>query len=138
MIQPGEILLLDLPLVDPPHDKFVLVLSVEPAAFFAFINSKISPFYRDRPHLSAAQVIIDAQNHSFLDYDSYVDCANPFIQEEIDLNRIESQLRKDPWRRKSHCSPTVLTLVLLALMECRSVSPRIRNAAHRGLSPLIH
>lgn len=137
MIQPGEILLLNIPLVDPPHDKFMLVLSISPKAYFVFINSRISDFIRGKTHLLQAQVIIDAHSHRFLDYDSYVDCSGPFYQGEPDLQRIHYQLQSDPWRRKGMCTPEVLNQVLAALNTTPTVSPRIRRAAQEFLRLLL-
>lgn len=137
MIRPGEILLLDLPIVDPPHDKFVLVLAVSPDAFFAFINSNISPFLAARPNMRNVQVTIDAAAHRFLNYDSYINCAEPFFRDGVDLQLIEEQLRIDPWRRKGACSTVVLEQVLDALENARTVSQHIRDAVRTALRPLI-
>lgn len=137
MISPGEILLLDIPLVDPPHDKFTLVLSVSPKAYFVFINSRISDFIRGKPDLLQAQVTIDAGSHRFLEYDSYLNCSEVFYQGEPEMERIRVQLRNDPSRHKGMCSTEVLNKVLAALNEAPTVSGRIRKAAQESLSPLL-
>lgn len=138
MIRPGEILLLDLPLVDPPHDKFVLVLAISPKAYFAFINSRITDFAQARPALRKAQVVIDAASHKFLNYDSYLDCADTFYQGETDLQRIYKQLETEPSRHKGSCSPAVLRRALSALNEAPTVSKHVFNAALESLTPLLN
>ncbi len=137
MIQSGEILLLGIPLVTPPHDKFVLVLAVSPKAYFVFINSHISDFIQAELALRQAQISIDSASHNFLDYDSFIECSQPFYQGEMDLRCIYEQLQREPWRHKGKCSSEVLKQVLVALNEARTVSERIRNATRKSLLPLL-
>jgi hypothetical protein len=134
MLKPGGILLIDCSLVDPPHDKFVVVLCLEPKPLFAFINSKIRPFIQARQSLLDAQVEIDCRNHRCLHHDSYVDCSEPFTWEAKDF---EDQLQREPYRNKGLCSRAVLIKVLEAVEAATTISSRDKVAIATALTPFI-
>lgn len=62
-----------------PKYKYVLIMSVnEIQAMALIINSQIHPFIQKHSDLLACEVLISAEEHPFLTYDSYVDCQNLF------------------------------------------------------------
>lgn len=134
MLEPGRILLIDCPLVDPPHDKFVVVLCLEPKPLFAFINSGIRPFIQARQFLLDAQVEIDCRNHRCLHHNSYIDCSEPFTWATDDF---ENQLRQQPNRNKGLCSKAVLTRILEAITAATTISQRDKAAITAALMSLV-
>lgn len=120
MLEPGELILIDCPIVNPPHDKFALVLSLKPKPLFAFINSRINEFIQKQPRLLEVQVLIDCRHHTCLNYDSYLDCSEVVTQS---LTDIEEQLRREPSRDKGRCSTKVLKAVVAAINKAHTISP---------------
>lgn len=133
MLKPGEIILVDCPLVDPPHDKFVVVLCLEPKPLFVFINSKINNFVRNRQALLNAQVTIDRQNHQFLDHDSYIDCAEPFTWSIEDF---EKQLQQETERKKRQCSESVIRRIIDAINTAPTIALRDKAAIASALNSI--
>lgn len=69
-----------------PKSKFCVLACVQPKLRFLLISSERSKYKRDHPVLSKHQVLIDAANHSFLDYDSYIDCSDPYGMDETEFH----------------------------------------------------
>lgn len=63
----------------PDKYKFIVVVCVAPTFCLGLpINSRINRFIEDRPHLLPCEASITAAEHSFLKYDSFVDCRDAF------------------------------------------------------------
>ena len=69
----------------PPKDKFVAIVCKDSKLMGFFINSNIRPYVQKKPDLFACQAVIEASNHKFLKYDSYVDCSNLIEFEDAQL-----------------------------------------------------
>lgn len=97
---------------EPPKDKYVVVVYKEQdCAYGFFINSRISNFIQQRPHLHDCIAQIAQKEHQFLRYDSYVDCRQIFAYPE--------------WRFTTTLGPVgqhAKQAILLALRDC-SVLP---------------
>lgn len=65
-----------------PHDKYFILVAKQPKRFF-FINSAIHPFIARNPQLTAQQVEVPADDHTFLSDDSYADCCYTIDTSEI-------------------------------------------------------
>jgi hypothetical protein len=76
----------------PPKDKLVVIACVSVKCMGFFINTDISNFVKNRPHLSECQVVIKASDHKCLKYDSYVDCANIYAFEDAELSDIRDSV----------------------------------------------
>ncbi len=78
IIEPGSIFIGPMEGVD--HDKFYIIAGVSGDKYCicsVVINSRINQFIQKRPRLLARQVLILKENYTFLDHDSYINCANP-------------------------------------------------------------
>jgi len=61
----------------PPKNKYVLIACLEDInAWCFFINSEVNQFIKKRPALYPCMVPIKAAEHSFLRYDSWIDCSS--------------------------------------------------------------
>ncbi|WP_204103219.1 MULTISPECIES: hypothetical protein [Spirulina sp. CCY15215] len=79
----------------PPKDKFIVVAYINPCPHGFFINSKINKFIRNRPNLLSCEAQILVSQHTFLKYDSYVDCRDLFSFVDSDLTRSRGILSLD-------------------------------------------
>lgn len=68
-----------------PKDKFVAIVCKDLKRMGFFINTKVHPYIQNHPDLLACQAVIEAENHSFLDYNSYVDCIDLYQFEDAVL-----------------------------------------------------
>lgn len=110
IIQPGAIVLGPMPEVE--HLKFYIIAGISGdriCACSVVINSKINPFIQKRPKLMAGQVSIFKKDYTFLDHDSFINCAQPLkgrtevfngesfdvkdILREIDLQHVIQQIK---------------------------------------------
>lgn len=77
-IKPGSIIHGPMPGVD--HGKFYVISGVSEDILFVcsvIINSEIHPFIQRRPHLLKRQIKISNIDYPFLNYPSYINCAQP-------------------------------------------------------------
>ena len=68
------------PMEGVTHDKFYIVVGISSDEIFVcsvLINSNINPFILRRPRLLMRQIKISHETYAFLNYDSYVNCAQP-------------------------------------------------------------
>ena len=86
-------------------------------AHYSFlINSRINNFVRARPTLMPCEVLIPVTEHSFLSYDSYVDCRDAFDFKAHELDDFRGSL-----------SNTAQQAVLNAVRSCPVISRRAKN-----------
>lgn len=77
-IEPGVIL--HGPMEGVDHSKFYIVAGISGDKVLAcsvLINSRINPYIANRPHLMRRQILIQQADYTFLDHDSYINCASP-------------------------------------------------------------
>lgn len=75
----------DAPHTNPTKDKYVLIVCQDSECHGFFVNSNIGQFIQKRPTLLASQVLIKAEDYSFLHHDSYIDCSQLFAFEDDHL-----------------------------------------------------
>lgn len=68
-----------------PKPKYIVIVCTKPKILGFLINSRINQYVKDRPHLLPCEVSIDSKRHTFLRYDSYVDCRDVFEFTESEL-----------------------------------------------------
>ena len=85
---PGEVYRLFVNDTKPPKVKYLIVISVtESAVNYAsvFINSEINTKTKYSDLLQQAMISIDSNRHSFLKYDSFVDCSQVEFRSKKEL-----------------------------------------------------
>jgi len=114
----GAILHLYCSFTRPPKDKFLIVVCLDPKPLLVFINSRINALVQSNPDLAQCQVLIDAENHAFLDYDSFIDCSDvcSFPIEHLE-GQVEEQL-------KGTVSSGVLSGIGEVIQKSPLISPR--------------
>jgi len=114
----GAILHLYCSFTRPPKDKFLVIVCLDPKPLLVFINSRINTLIQRNPDLAQCQIVIDAENHTFLDYDSYIDCSEvcSFQQDHLE-EQAKSQF-------KGTVSSQVLSEIDAAIQKSPLISTR--------------
>ncbi|NEP57941.1 MAG: hypothetical protein F6K31_13115 [Symploca sp. SIO2G7] len=68
-----------------PKNKLIVIAYIEPSPHGFLINSKINDYLKNNPRLLPCEALISSSQHSFLKYDSYVDCRDIFAFLEGEL-----------------------------------------------------
>lgn len=82
----------------PPKDKYVAIVCSGPNPHGFLINSRVSPFIKNRPNLLASQVLVTAERYGFLGHDSHINCGRLFSFKERDIKpiqKIQNNTRKE-------------------------------------------
>ena len=99
-LKPGQVLYLFCEFVTKSHqDKYLVLAYTGTRPLLFIINSKIPPFAERRPDLHKCQVKLSASDYSFLDHDSFVDCAK--VIDHFDESEIRRQVIEDVGRESS-------------------------------------
>lgn len=128
---PGQVLYLFCPFTRPPKDKYVVLLTMSPQPLLFVVNSRIPAFAAKRPHLAGCQVLIDAMDHSFLDHDSFINCAE--VIDALDREAVLSQLRADTSRLRGCVSPPVMAEIVDAVNGARTITSMHKKAVLSAL-----
>ncbi len=87
----GDVLYLRCGHCNPPKNKFFIIASLEPEPILLFINSRLNDFVNNNPNLKPCHVLIEQSEHTFLQYDSWVNCCAPCF--EFSLENIEQDMQ---------------------------------------------
>ncbi len=93
-----------------PKDKYVVIVYIDKNPMGFFINTRISNYILNKPHLLVCEAVIQANEHKILRYDSYVDCQKIYEFEDKELER----------RFDSMSDPAKLA-ILYAIRDCVTV-----------------
>lgn len=121
---PGVVLYLFCAFIHRPKEKFLALAFVsegDNSLLTLLINSEITSYAQERPYLLNCQVLISASEYSFLDHDSYIDCAN--VIDHFDCRKVESELLDNLDRIKGNLSATTRADLLTAVQGARTISP---------------
>lgn len=78
----------------PPKPKFFVLVADHPKPLFFLINSKLSSLQAKQVRLQQSIVTVPVATHSFLKYDSLLDCTT--VLGGYSLSDLETQFEKDP------------------------------------------
>ena len=131
---PGRILHLHCQFTTPPKDKFVVVVSIQPALILFVTNSEMSEWLKARQDLRDRQVTIHQMDHTYLRQDSFLNCTEAIRQMEI--GEIERQLIKDTNNIKDVITTREREAILYAVKDCRTLSKKEIRWISEGLSAL--
>lgn len=120
-LTPGRVLLLHCDFTTPPKDKFLVLISIEPETLFFAINSEVSKFIRKREWLFQCQVEIGHEDHTFLEYHSFIDCTTAH---GIALRDVYEQLERDIGRLKDNVNPLVREQIAAAVKFAKTLSAK--------------
>jgi hypothetical protein len=117
---PGRILHLHCQFTTPPKNKFVVLVSVQPALALFVTNSEISEWLQARQDLCDRQVTIRQSDHTYLKQDSFLNCTEAIRQ--MEMAEIERQLVKDTSDIKDVITASEREAILYAVKDCRTLS----------------
>lgn len=132
MVELGGVYRLYLSYVTPPSDKFLICIAPQPQFFK--INSQINPFLERNPHLRIQQVPVERRLHGFLQYDSWLDCSEPYA---VSTPSAEEQLSKDPTRHIGDADPSLIRAILDVVAASRTLPERKKVSISAALKTLV-
>jgi hypothetical protein len=110
----------------------LLLLCADPDPWFFVVNSAIPEFCRDKPHLLDVQVKLSADDHPFLDHDSFIDCSK--IITSITPDTVQGQVLSDVGRLKGRLSQSARDEVTRAVQDSKVLSNREKNRIVNALT----
>lgn len=119
-LKAGVVLYLFCDFIDPPKNKYVLIVCVTDPPKLFLINSEIPDFVQKNPDLKACQVKLKASDYSFLEHDCYVNCAE--VVDAFDEEVIRSQLMSQMTRIKGELNQTTKNAIIMAVKGTRLIS----------------
>lgn len=134
LLTPTQILLIDCEFTVPPKPKFLLLTASKEALLYFFpINSKINNYILIREELLKCQVTIEKNKHSFLKYDSFIDCSRLIkLYRAAIINQINSQKN----RIKDFLHYETKQEVISAIAFSPTISPNDKKLILQSLSPI--
>lgn len=88
----SDVLYLHCEFTTPPKYKYMVVCCCDPLLVL-LINSEINAYISARQHLLECQVDILHTDHSFLEYDSFINCIE--AHQAFDLNSVKEKIEAD-------------------------------------------
>ena len=87
-LKPGAVIRVHCEFTSPPKIKYLAVVCTAPFLVLT-INSQVNEFVKARPQLLACQVLLEENNHDFLDHDSWAHCVEAYdailLEDVVDL-----------------------------------------------------
>lgn len=131
-LAPGTILHLFCEFTTPPKHKFLVLGCVEPDPILFAINSKVSPYIAARQHLAQCQVMLYQSDHSFLKYDSFLDCTAAI--RDFGLDDLTAQLVADFSNIKSRLTEADREAVIKAVSCSVTLEERVKKLVLQSLT----
>lgn len=131
-LNPGSILHLFCEFITPPKHKFLVLGSVEPAPILFAINSKVSPYIVARQHLAQCQVMLYQSDHSFLKYDSFLDCTTAI--RDFSLDDLLAQVVANFSNIKSRLTEADRAAVMKAVSRSMTLEERVKKVVLQSLA----
>ncbi|MEN4889212.1 hypothetical protein [Erwinia billingiae] len=88
----SDVLYLHCDFTTPPKNKYLVVCCCDPLLVL-LINSEISEFIQARPTLLQSQVDVAQADHSFLEWDSFINCIE--AHQAFNLEVVKEQIARD-------------------------------------------
>lgn len=124
-LKPGCVIKLLVKFPEITKEKFLVLVADDDPEYLTFIvNSEINPFISNRPNLLQCQVVIDAANHDFLDYDSHIACHEI---RAIKCEEVIKDLMADPSAIKGEVSFDVRSQILAAVKFAKTIEKDKKN-----------
>lgn len=123
-IKPGIILQYFYDFIIKPHNKFIVIVCIDPQILGFFINSYQNDCHNLLDDYFKAQIPIQKREYTFLEYDSFLDCSE-FVK-DITMEGIISQIIKckpSEDRIKGNVSGKVIQKIIKILKESELLEP---------------
>lgn len=123
-LKPGQVIYLDCAFTNPPKPKYLVLACIEPKLLCFLINTEIHSYIKKRPHLLQCQILMSQASHSFLDYDSFIDCKEVI---ELSLDDVKNQVLLDMSRVKEEISAEVKSTIIKTISASSTITPRLKK-----------
>ena len=120
----GKSILVKIDDIDVKYPKYIIIVSKseeEILLAYVIINTEINEKVFPTEYLKSPHVLIDRNNHQFLDYDSYVNCSEIRV---FKTDEIVSFLISNPERALGNVNDDVMKLIHLTITNARTI-PRL-------------
>ncbi len=128
---PGTVLYLRCEFTKPAKEKYVVIACVKPLLLFV-VNSSISSFIESRPDRRKCQVSVNACDHEFLEYDSFLNCSE--VIAGVELDEIIGQLVNQPGRIKGVLERSTIQHIVDVVRDAKTISNAHKTAIEEALS----
>ncbi len=115
--------------------KFAIVARTDPELLLLMVCTDIPTFALNNQRLARSYIKIDAKNHGFLNYDSWVDCND--AKDEYTLDSLEAARRKDPGCLVGEVSLEILRTILGGVDRSTRLEQRKRDSISRAINARI-
>lgn len=123
-LKPGQVIYLNCAFTNPPKPKYLVLACIEPKLLCFLINTEIHSYIKKRPDLLQCQISISQAAHSFLDYDSFIDCKDVI---ELSLDDVKMQILSDIGRIKKEISAEVKSTIIRTISVSSTITPRLKK-----------
>ena len=123
----GKAILIEIEDFELNYPKYILIVSKneeEHILAYVTINTEINENKFPTPYLKSLHVIIDKENHSFLEYDSYVNCSEIRV---FNRQNVIDFLINNPHRAVGNVSEAVLRKIHLLLSTSKTIEPYLKR-----------
>ena len=119
-LTPGKVIYIKCHFMDPPKDKYLVLLGVySDRPLFFVVNSRINPRRCKDP------APLKADEHPFLDHDSYINCSE--IKYNLTFDEITTQIQSDISRMKGTLSNNAIAELIEASENSEYLSDREKD-----------
>ncbi len=120
-VKPGAIIKLNVQMDDGKlHEKRFVVIDVNIDTVTLVINTEISRFIENKPHLLKCQVLMKVDEHPCMEYDCHVDCSRARLYSE---EEVRNQLMGNPKWILGEISESLRDEIMNALKHSNQISP---------------
>jgi hypothetical protein len=121
---PGDIVHLYVQSLANPKNKFAIIACVEPKVLFLLISSEMTEFVQSQDEIRAGHILILAAEHTFLRYDSWVNCVEPH---SCDRATLERDCDRGASQKVGKMSGNLLLQLLQTVSATRLLATRDKN-----------
>ncbi len=119
-LKPGCVIKIEFEFEHTTKNKFIVIGATDDGYLLGFfINSVVNKFIENNQLLNKCQVKIDAKNHSFLQYDSYIACHEI---KEIHKEDVIREINRDLNKIKGEISIEIKDQVIAAIKFAQTIS----------------
>ena len=123
----GNALLIKLTDLQINYDKYIIIVGVngqEMAVAYVIINTEINQNVAPTDYLQSLHLKIEASKHSFLEYDSFVNCSD---LKEFSKEELLEFIIANPERVVGSIDTVLLTDIYLAIKNATTILPILKK-----------
>jgi hypothetical protein len=128
----GDIVFLYVPSLKNPKEKFAVVACVQPRPILLLISTELTEFKQIRLALRAEQIVVKADDHPCLKYDSWLDCTEPHCYDELC-----TECDERPEIIVGHISPALRAEIVTVVTASKTLTRRNKASILAAINPVV-